>query len=294
MPKDFIGCSGTPAITCSHRAASGFLYPLEKGVIYIYKPPIYIRYDELSKMEFERTGGKGRSFDINMTTIHDIKYTFSSIEKGEYGRLYDYFKAKKIKVVPSEKLEGGMSWNEKEQNVDHYLAGVQKEAEEFSSGGEDMSSDDTDFNPDNLEALSAKEEYDSEPSTTSSEDGSSDNEATGPEAEQRRAEKAKRRAEKNARRERKKREPKEKKERKSKKTKLPGQPKRNQSAYFIWMNENRAQIKKDNPGLSLTEFGRKAGELWKALSDKSVRILLLRSTCLPYFFFPSISFCFLF
>jgi hypothetical protein len=32
-----------------------------------------------------------------------------------------------------------------------------------------MSSDDEDFNPDNLEALSAKEEYDSEPSTTSSE-----------------------------------------------------------------------------------------------------------------------------
>ena len=30
-----------------------------------------------------------------------------------------------------------------------------------------MSSDDTDFNPDALEALSAKEEYDSEPSSTS-------------------------------------------------------------------------------------------------------------------------------
>ena len=30
-----------------------------------------------------------------------------------------------------------------------------------------MSSDDTDFNPDNLEAMSAKEEYDSEPSSTS-------------------------------------------------------------------------------------------------------------------------------
>jgi len=35
-----------------------------------------------------------------------------------------------------------------------------------------MSSDDEEFNPDLLEALSAKEEYDSEPSTTSSEDGS--------------------------------------------------------------------------------------------------------------------------
>jgi len=272
-PKDFIGHSGTPAITCSHKAASGFLYPLEKGVIYIYKPPIYLRYDEISKVEFERTGGKGRSFDINITNIHDIKYTFSSIEKGEYGRLYDYLKAKKIKVVASEKLDsGGPSWNDKDQNVDHYLAGVQKDAEVFTDGSDDMSSDDTDFDPDKLEALSAKEEYDSEPSTTSSDDseGGGDDGGSGPEAEARRAEKAKKKAEKKASRERRKtKEPKEKKERKVKKTKLPGQPKKNMSAYFIWMNESREQIKKDNPGLSVTEFGKKAGELWKSLADKS-------------------------
>jgi len=272
VPKDFIGHSGTPAITCSHKAASGFLYPLEKGIIYIYKPPIYMRYDEISKVEFERTGGKGRSFDINITSIHEIKYTFSSIEKGEYGRLYDYVKAKKIKVVASEKLDSGPSWDSKEQNVDHYLAGVQKEAEEFTDGSDDMSSDDEDFNPDALEALSAKEEYDSEPSETSSEgESEGDDGGTGPEAEARRAEKAKKKAEKKAAKERRKssKDPKEKKERKVKKTKLPGQPKRNMSAYFIWMNENREQIKKDHPGLSVTEFGKKAGELWKGLTDKS-------------------------
>ena len=100
-------------------------------------------------------------------------------------------------------------------------------------------------------------------------------EGSGSDAERKRAEKAKRKAEKRASREQRKKrstgEPKEKKERKVKKTKLPGQPKRNQSAYFIWMNENREQIKKDNPGLSVTEFGKKAGELWKNLSNKSVR-----------------------
>ena len=56
-------------------------------------------------------------------------------------------------------------------------------------------------------------------------------------------------------------------------TKLPGQPKRNQSAYFIWMNSNRENIKKDFPDLSLAEFGKKAGELWKAMEDKSVRFI---------------------
>jgi len=97
-PKDFLGNSGTPAVTCSHKAASGFLYPLDKGMIYIYKPPIYLRYDEMQRVEFDRTGGSSRSFDVKVTNIHDITYTFSSIEKGEYSKLYDYLKSKKVKI----------------------------------------------------------------------------------------------------------------------------------------------------------------------------------------------------
>ena len=66
-------------------------------------------------------------------------------------------------------------------------------------------------------------------------------------------------------------------------TKLPGQPKRNQSAYFIWMNSNRENIKKDFPDLSLAEFGKKAGELWKAMEDKSVRFDCLMTYLLCLF-----------
>ena len=80
-----------------------------------------------------------------------------------------------------------------------------------------------------------------------------------------RLEKAKRRAERGEKRERK------TKTKSKKMTKLPGQPKRAMSAYFLWMNANRENIKKDHPGLSVTEFGKKAGEIWKEMSDKSVR-----------------------
>ena len=44
-PGSFIGYNGSPALTCSHKAASGFVYPLERGMIFIYKPPIYLRYE---------------------------------------------------------------------------------------------------------------------------------------------------------------------------------------------------------------------------------------------------------
>ena len=262
LPGNFLGHSGTPAITCSHKAASGFLYPLERGFIYIYKPPIYLRYDEVRNVTFERSGGSTRSFDINITTNNDMSYTFSSIEKGEYGHLYEFLKAKGIKVKTSGKVDG-KSGIQFDKNIDHNLAKVKADAEEFDSG-DSMSSDDSDFNPDALEALSAKEEYDSEPSTTSDEMSSDD--GSGPEAEKKREERKKKREEKKERKQR----SAEKKERKKKMTKLPGQPKRNMSAYFLWMNENREKIKKEFPSLSITEFGKKAGEMWKAIADKSV------------------------
>lgn len=62
----------------------------------------------------------------------------------------------------------------------------------------------------------------------------------------------------------------ESKPQRKKKTKLPGEPKRNQSAYFIWMNTNRENIKAKFPDLSIAEFGKKAGEMWKAITDRSV------------------------
>merc|ERR1719397_934408 len=47
-----------------------------------------------------------------------------------------------------------------------------------------------------------------------------------------------------------------------KKTKLPGQPKRPMSAYFLWLNsEGRDKIKEENPGFGVTEVSKKAGEM---------------------------------
>eukprot|EP00093_Oithona_nana_P006629 06629.XXX_36124_33230_1 [CDS] Oithona nana genome sequencing. len=268
VPGSFIGHNGTPALTCSHKAASGFIYPLERGLIFIYKPPIFLRYDEIKSVVFERSGGSTRSFDISVSTKNDISYTFSSIEKNEYGKLYEFMKSKKVNVKTSGKGDGGtLNWDD-DNKVDHYLENVKRDAEEMS-GEDSMSSDDTDFNPDALEALSAKEEYDSEPSSTSSD---SDGEANDSEAEKRREErktKKEEKAKRAAKRSASKSGGGEKKERKSKRTKLPGQPKRPMSAYFLWMNESREQIKKDHPGLSIAEFGKKAGELWKSMTDKS-------------------------
>ena len=63
------------------------------------------------------------------------------------------------------------------------------------------------------------------------------------------------------------------KQRKPRKTKQrdPDAPKRPASAYMLWLNENRASIKDEllitNPDAKITDVTKRAGELWKALTD---------------------------
>lgn len=42
------------------------------------------------------------------------------------------------------------------------------------------------------------------------------------------------------------------------------------SAYMLWLGEVREQIKQENPGISVTELSKVAGEKWKQIEDKSV------------------------
>lgn len=57
--------------------------------------------------------------------------------------------------------------------------------------------------------------------------------------------------------------------RKAKEVKDPNKPKRSMSAFFIWMQANRERIKKEKPGLSVSEIAKAAGVEWNSLPDKS-------------------------
>ncbi|KDD76594.1 hypothetical protein H632_c168p1 [Helicosporidium sp. ATCC 50920] len=55
---------------------------------------------------------------------------------------------------------------------------------------------------------------------------------------------------------------------KTKKDKDPNAPKRSLSAYFMYSNDVREQVKADNPGITFGEVGKKIGEQWAGLSAK--------------------------
>lgn len=47
------------------------------------------------------------------------------------------------------------------------------------------------------------------------------------------------------------------------------------TAFMLWINENREDIKKQFPGIKVTEVAKKGGEMWRELTDKSVSTKLV-------------------
>ncbi|KAI5707179.1 hypothetical protein M8J76_000991 [Diaphorina citri] len=270
VPGSFRGHTGTSAVTCSYKAAAGYIYPLERGFIFIHKPPIHIRFEEIATVNFARSGGSTRSFDFEIELKSGVLHTFSSIEKEEYGKLFDFIREKKLRVKntgkgekPNYKEDFGSSDDEKEP--DAYLARVKREAAERDDEDdedEDESTDE-DFNPDQAESDVA-EEYDSNPTPTDSDEDSDASEGT--------KKKKKEKSRKTITISEKPRKSKKDKESSGgstkRKKKDKNAPKKPMSAYMMWFNDMREKIKKDNPGISFTEIAKKGGELWKTVSSK--------------------------
>lgn len=269
QPDPSFAFKDSQAITCSYRASNGLMYPLERGFIYLHKPPVHIRFDEISSINFARSGGSTRSFDFEIETKSGMVHTFSSIDKEEYSKLFDFVSAKGLRVKnvgteTSDKKKKGVKEEElidsdlSDNEPDAYLQRVREEGRIREAGDSDES--DESFNP-GQEEDEVAEEFDSNVSS-SEEDSEDESDSEGERKRKKKHKEKKHKAKKS-------REETEKKPRKSKKSKDDGKPKRSLSAYMLWLNENREQIKKDFPSLSFTDIAKKAGELWKDVKDRS-------------------------
>lgn len=78
----FFSKSGAKCVSCTYKASAGFLYPLERGFIYITKPPIYIHRDDVASCGFNRSNtATGRTFDFEILLKSGGSNVFSNIDK---------------------------------------------------------------------------------------------------------------------------------------------------------------------------------------------------------------------
>ena len=73
---------GGQCISYSYKASHGMLFPLEKGLIFVHKPVLHVRFDEVVAVNFSRGGtGTHRSFDFELEVKNNIVHIFQSMDK---------------------------------------------------------------------------------------------------------------------------------------------------------------------------------------------------------------------
>ncbi|VDD86515.1 unnamed protein product [Enterobius vermicularis] len=276
VPGTFIGHSGTPAVMCAHKQASGFLYPLEKGFVYVHKPPMYIRFEEISTVNFARSDVSTRSFDFEIELKGGSTLVFNSVEKEEYNRLFDFATNKRLRIRNAKRLDKVNYAEDKfagsDDEIDPYKETVVQEGKdkEAAEESEETDSEDEDYDVEadtrkrkakegSSEGSEPDEEYDS---SEASEVSGSDNEESS------------KKKEKKLKEPKPKRPKKEKSEKvdkgggkKEKKKKDPNAPKKPQTAYFLWFRDNHAALKKE--GGTASEVAQRGGKLWRELDEET-------------------------
>uniref|UniRef100_A0A6Q2YT01 FACT complex subunit SSRP1 n=1 Tax=Esox lucius TaxID=8010 RepID=A0A6Q2YT01_ESOLU len=245
VPGNFLGHSGTQCITCSFKASSGLLYPLERAFIYVHKPPVHLRFEEVSCVNFARGTTTTRSFDFEIKTKQGNQFTFSSIEREEYGKLFDFVTAKKLSIKNRGFKEVNVSRDSDEDRHDAYLERMKAEGkirEEANDSDDYEGESDESFNPgeeeDDIEEECVHISVPSLPYTVNNNYVLDIRVGIPPPPLP------------------------------QKKQKDGNAPKRPMSAYFLWLNASREAIKSERPGMSVTEVSRRAGEMWRELGKE--------------------------
>ncbi|KAJ8042829.1 FACT complex subunit SSRP1 [Holothuria leucospilota] len=285
VPGSFRDSKGHQAITCSYKSNSGYLYPLERGFMYVHKPPIHVRFDEVSCVNFARGTGSSRYFDFEIERKNGDVFVFSSIEKDDYSPLFEFVNNKKLRVKnrgmkskDTAKDYDELFDSDDENTHDAYLEQMKAEGREKvmeDDEGDSDSSSDEDFNPDES-ASDVAEEYDSNPSPSSGSDsggsksdeedqdyvaqeGDKESDGEKPVVKKKKEKKEKKEKVSKVRKPRKK---------KKKDNEDPDKPKRPPSAYMLWLNETRPELKAKYPDFGVADIAKKAGELWNKLDNQ--------------------------
>ena len=162
--KNFSFNSG-PYIRCSYRVNEGVLYPLEKCLLFVHKPVIYIQHKDIKYINFARlqeSGGQQRTFDMIVKTNRN-SLKFVGLDKNEMELLKKYFEGKKIKLNIVDENYNNIDYNNftstrRRAHVDEEVPELPSDEELISNGdySDDSSSEEFENDDDEEEENSKK------------------------------------------------------------------------------------------------------------------------------------------
>eukprot|EP00040_Diaphanoeca_grandis_P026865 m.151423 g.151423 ORF g.151423 m.151423 type:complete len:891 (-) comp30759_c4_seq2:2534-5206(-) len=198
--KDYRTKHDNYGLKCTYKGSvEGYLYPMAKAFLFVFKSPSYIPYKDVQAVHFERINDRhsvNRSFDLLIVKNDGTEYKFSSIPKEEHPLLRDYIqKMKGIEIVGDDSAGTGPSrFADDDSDDDTYMNRMKAEGKAVEGGSDDESSDGS-YQAKSSSSGSGDEEFDSDSSALSENDGGSD--------DSQQAEKKKKKAQKQAKKQKK-------------------------------------------------------------------------------------------
>lgn len=163
VPGAFKNSEGASCIRCAYGSNGGLLYLFETCFIFIHKPPIFIRFDDVSSVQYQRYSNRGgpQTFDIQITarevgTLQPKIFLFAGIARKEYKKVNDFLLEKGLKITKSTDEELQADSGEEDDN------GMEEEDDEEDSDFNDKKGDDEKDDGEGSESSSAEDESEEE------------------------------------------------------------------------------------------------------------------------------------
>lgn len=100
-PTTYESSSGQQSVKCNVKAADGFLYPLDKAMIWVSKQPVHIQNNDIRQISFSRVGGavaSSKTFDLKVATKSGGEHLFQSLNREEHEKLAEHFEGRGLRV----------------------------------------------------------------------------------------------------------------------------------------------------------------------------------------------------
>lgn len=267
IPQKFEAARGGFSIRCTVKANDGLLYPMAKSFVFIHKPTLIIKFDDIASVEFERytpnANSATRNFDLKVSLKESAMkageardYVFTSIDRSEYRGLVAYMESKNINVIKPQ---------EEQQRATMDLGEDDDEDEDEESDGDYQAPASDDDEEENSDDGSGSESD----SDNGSDSGSGSGSDTEKKPKMKKEKKTKISASALSSKKRKHEDEeggKKKRQKKEKKEKDPNAPKGATTSYMLFSNEIRSSVKAENPGASVTELSKLIGAKWREMT----------------------------
>mmetsp|Transcript_31496 Transcript_31496/g.53154 ORF Transcript_31496/g.53154 Transcript_31496/m.53154 type:complete len:593 (-) Transcript_31496:185-1963(-) len=282
VPKQFLSARDAHCVRCSIKANEGLLYPLAKAFIFINKPCLIIKFDDIDYIEFERYEPTANSATRNFDLVIYIKDTggsssgaesakdrerehkFMSIDRSEFVPLIDYINAKAIKVKnPVERggpASGGGAYGGKAR-MDEVMAQLDAEGDDDASD-EDESDDDYDGGGNSSHSAGSDDSGDDSDASGSGgeeEDGGKKTSKKRGSGEMKTSKKKSKKSSSGG-------DDDGKKKKKKRAKKDPNAPKGALSAFMFFSSADRKRILAGDASLSMVEVSKVVGTHWREMT----------------------------